>query len=119
MSYEKIGRLLNNIHSSTSNGLVTWDESALNNAYELSFSKYSVRICREGTGLIKGNEVNYHIQIINDEGDTIEDVTDQDLEHVIQNPVYMMKEIHDIARRQVLGVEKALDDILDELAIPF
>ena len=58
------------------------------------------------------------LQLFNEKGELIEEVDDTDFKVGELAPGYpfpFMAEIHAMARRAVMGVNKAIDSILDEL----
>ncbi len=112
MSYKKISVILDRLHKNTMNGDIDWEESIEESLYEVSFSNFTTRIS------YYENIDQYILQIINDEGKVIEGVQHDDLHEFLTDPRGMMKEIYEKARRQVLGVEDALDTILENLDDP-
>ena len=118
MSYKKIGTIIQSLHEKTISGAITWEETEVDGTYQVSFPNYSVRIF----SIKSSTDNDYFIQIINEFGKVLDEVSDIDLKDIIDNPYKLMKEIHNSARRQALGVEDALDAILsnlDDLGIPF
>ncbi len=117
MSYEKVGRLIDSLYNNTKSADITWEESEKDGTYQVSFPKYSVRIFNRFNEH-EYDTKDYFIQIINENGIVIDEVSDIDVKEVIQDAFYKMKEIHDLARRQALGVDEALDAILGNLDEP-
>jgi hypothetical protein len=64
---------------------------------------------------------DYVLTILNSEGTVIEQAADTDFANRLQDALPMMSEMYSAARRQALGVDGAIDDILGELSkrIPF
>jgi len=107
---------------------VTWKETADENTFQVSFPKSSVQICR--------NEDGVQVSLINDEDETVDGFTNYDLRMLINtlrndDPFAFMvdgeyaavgatadavRELYHLARRTALGADKALDDVLSELA---
>lgn len=122
MSYEKIVKLIEVLHYNTKKNKVTWEETERPNSFQASFPNYSVRLIE--VNQLAQQPVDYIIEIINENGDTIESVSDEDVRSVANvvpgaSEAYEnMKETYHIGRRQVLGVEQALDDILGGLEDP-
>lgn len=108
MNNEKITSLINLLYANTKSGKITWEESEIDNVYQVAFPEYSLRICKPN---------NYVIQIINGNGAIIEEFSDEefDTDDTVYEAYRKMKEIHNMARRQVLRIDQALDSILSNL----
>lgn len=125
MSYEKVGKLIDSLYTRTKTGYINWEETERTGVYQVSFPKYSVRLLSQPTRsqAYNGDETqDYIIQIINEYGIVVDEVSDIDVKDIIIDSYKKMKEMHDLARRQALGVDEALDEILrdlDDLDIPF
>jgi hypothetical protein len=59
---------------------------------------------------------DYVLTILNSEGTVIEQAADTDFANRLQDALPMMSEMYSAARRQALGVDGAIDDILGELS---
>lgn len=110
MSYPKIAKLVSALLTQTSNGELNWSQTEISGMFQASFPRYSVRIYPLNN--------DYILQIINELGDIVEEVSDPDLNDVLSNSYQTMGNLHDAARRNAMGVESALDDILNSLG-PF
>ena len=66
MSYEKVGKLIDSLYTSSKHGNITWEESEVDGTYQVSFPKYSVRIFYKTSSPNYGGEgtEDYFIQII-------------------------------------------------------
>jgi hypothetical protein len=122
MSYQKIVDLIKRIRSATSDGDIAWHETERDGVFQASFSNYSTRISKGNSYHDEGVE-QYFLSILNDDGDTIEKVGDEDGRDEKERALLygVMKEIYDTARRQSMGVDKAIDEILREIGdeLPF
>ena len=116
MSYDKAGELVDALYEKTISGQINWEESEVPDAYQVSFPHYSVVIFTKHNE--EHNATDYCLQIINEDGTIIETFCDLDFEGIIPKAYDKLKEIHNVARRQVLGVEEALDTILSNLHRP-
>lgn len=114
MSYQKIVNLTKKIYQKSNDGSITWEATEQKNTYQVSFSDYSVRITKLPSKDFPDSD-DYIIQIINSSGDIVEEMSDIDLKDSWDESFSAMKSIHEVARRQVMGVEQALDSILSEL----
>jgi hypothetical protein len=110
----KYSVLVQRLHQKTLKGGLSWEETALKNAYQTSFSNYTIRI------RLQDHEDNPYIfvSIFNHDGRLIDEFHDESIRDDLQNSYPVMREIYDTARRSALGVEQALDDILDALQEP-
>lgn len=107
MSYSKIATLIKTLLKQTSNGELQWAQTEKTATFQASFPRYSVRIYPQNS--------DYVLQILNDQGDTVEEIADPDLRDVLASPYKTMGDLHDSARRNAMGVETALDEILNFL----
>ena len=122
MSYEKIARLVTALSLKTENHELAWNETEKEGTYETSFPNYSVRISRN-------EKLDYNenlmpiilLELTNQNGEIIEQIDDEDLRNLLQDPYPLMKNMYDTARRQAMGVEDALDAILNIIdpEVPF
>lgn len=115
MSYPKIARLVNVLKSQTESGSLSWSQTEKPDMFQASFPNYSVRIFVKASNPI---EQDYILQIINQLGEIVEEVSDPDLNGFMETPYKVMRDLHDSARRSAMGVENALDDILSWLTPP-
>lgn len=109
MSYPKIAKLVSVLLEQTSNGSLKWAQTEKSETFQASFPRYSIRI------YLHSNQSDYVLQILNELGDIVEEVSDPDLAGVLGSPFQKMRDLHDSARRSAMGVESALDDILNFL----
>ncbi|WP_339541428.1 hypothetical protein [Pseudomonas sp. RA_5y_Pfl1_P24] len=112
MSYPKIAKLVDVLLSQTESGVLRWAATEKSDMFQASFPRYSVRLYPHERNPI---EVDYILQILNELGDIVEEVSDPDLRSVMERPFDVMRRLHDAARRSAMGVETALDDILNFL----
>lgn len=114
MSYQKIANVIKRLAEQTAAGRVEWSEAEDEDAFQTSFPNYSVVISKRQIPEEEYSRTLYLVQIFNAEGKVIEEVTDSDFHHT-DGMFDRMEDMYDTARRSVLGVEKALDEILGEL----
>jgi len=110
MSYPKLAQLVQKLATSTEYGAIDWARTEKPNYFQASLAEYSVRIAL--TNPARGD---YLLQILDPFGDTVEEVTDDQLVQLLPNATAIMKDLYDVARRKVMGVEDALDAILKQL----
>ena len=112
MSYPKIAKLIDVLVTQTENGSLQWAQTETSDMFQASFPRYSVRLYTQQASSI---EVDYVLQILNELGEIVEEVSDPDLKEVMEGSYKVMRRLHDAARRSAMGVESALDEILDFL----
>jgi hypothetical protein len=113
MSYTKLGSLVELLYVNSQSGKIAWEETEQESVYQVSFPEYSVRISHESDNYNRGDEL--FVQIINSDGLVIEEASSEDIGSVLDEAHTKMKNIHDIARRQALGVDEAVDSIVSNL----
>ncbi|SRR5258708_5616135 len=118
MSDDKLATLLVELAKRTRTGSLNWERTAAEGVYQASFPRYTVQLS------VKYNPQgpdDYLVTILDSEGSVIEKVADPDLADRLSDPLELMSKMYSSARRQALGVDRAIDDILGELSkqIPF
>jgi len=86
--------------------------------FQAGFPNYTIKLFAR-TSPLDSSALDYVIRILDAEGETIEEVADTDFDtaELRRNEAYdLMKETYTAARRIAMGVDKALDNILSELA---
>jgi hypothetical protein len=117
MSLEKHGRLIELLLQRTSRGQIDWKPAVQEEAFQVSFKDNSVRISKDE----EQDERWYKLELINNQGSTVDVVTSFELDHEQQTNLHWhlkMRELHDLARRTAFGAEKVLNQILSELRDP-
>lgn len=110
--------LIDSLLAKTEAGKIEWKKTAKPNAFQISFPHYSImlehkeRFQQQEIPIIKTNSSEYIIVILDSEGRGVDFFTDRDLNNEYQE---RLAEIHQQARRQALGADKALDEILNAL----
>ena len=107
MKYQKQIAIVKKLIENTEIGKLTWAEAPTPKIFQVSLPQYTVQIAREPQDTI--------VIIRDSAGETIEKYTSRELarEWPIANSV--MDELYVTVRRKALGVDKALDNILNEL----
>lgn len=117
MVEEKILKIVRHLYATTREGNVAWEKTTSRTAFQTAFPGYTVRIwLREGMEQPDAQDVV--VAVYDAIGTKLEEATDVDLQKIAPEgaQVYsMMLELYDLARRQALGVEKALDTLLSTL----
>lgn len=112
MSYPKIARLIETLLSQTEAGTLQWAQTEKSEVFQASFPRYSIRIYPENSSNL---QPDYFLQILNEVGEIVEVVSDPDLRDVMDMAFTKMQNLYEGARRSAMGVESALDEILDFL----
>lgn len=116
MSYQKIATVIEALSNNTAMQKISWKKTEEDSQFSVSFPNYSAIIAKDVYVDVHGHEcADYSLKITNSDGEIVEEIADDDLREYIHEPWQLMKEMHDTARRQAMGVEKALDDILEQL----
>ena len=121
MAHEKQYKLADAIIEKTAEDKIEWKETFDESAFEASLKEYTIKISMD---VDFNSDVNYLISILNKDGKLIEVFSDEDLDKNGKHDYYCaLRDAYELIRRKTKGIEKALDDILDELKsddeIPF
>jgi hypothetical protein len=108
MASEKMARLLLELVQKTRAGNLNWETTAAEGVYQVWFRRFTVQISQSGT--------DYLLAIRNSEGMLIEEASNPQLSSNIPDAFSEMGELLTNARRQALGVDAALDELLNELS---
>ncbi|MCU1051146.1 hypothetical protein [Stenotrophomonas maltophilia] len=116
MISEKTYELASRIAEMTEKGLIQWKETELEDVFQVSFSSNSVRIWSRPSRS-HPTSFEYVMSIINWSGNVVDEVGDEDPEDLDekQDLYGILKGCHDSARRAALGVDEAIDEIMNEL----
>lgn len=107
MASEKYVQLVNRLLAKTDEGKLEWRETAWPDTMQVSFPNYSITLAETHSD----GELGYVGHILNSEGRTVDSFSDEDL----REGLGQMAELYLKARRQALGGERALDEILSQL----
>jgi hypothetical protein len=122
MGHEKIARLISKLSERTEEGKLNWEQTESQGIFQASFPGYAIRLRKESSES-EYNEVDFDIvlAIFDSQGELIEEVRDTELGEDMERPYFFMSRLYDQARRRAMGVEQALDALLEELDndIPF
>lgn len=107
----KYMQLVKRLIARQSQGKLDWNATEVEGVFQLSFPDYSLRIyerqSRAGTDIV--------IALYNEEGTQIDEFTDVSLHQEWEESYLEMSGLYAEARRVALGVDKALDSLLNEL----
>jgi hypothetical protein len=114
---QKVVELVSRLHKNTQEKKITWTPTFDRNAFDATFPRYNVRIERT----LVEDDVDMVVTISNDQGVDVDRFSDRDLMNDFPekaphgNWFTFMAEIFEMARRQALKAEEAIDAILGEL----
>lgn len=107
--------LLQQLRRRTLEGTLNWEETADDGAYQATFSNYGVRIRTMWNR--EHDSPDYQLELYNSNGHLIEEISSDALHEVDPKAgaYQIMAQMFETARRIAMGVEQALDEILQEL----
>ena len=110
---EKQSALIKKVYERTEAGMLAWTERIGGEGYSISFPEYSINI----NALSGSRGTSYWVDIVNHEGKVIESFSDKSLSEAAWDEDYsdLMRNLYTLARRQALGADEALDDLLEKL----
>lgn len=109
MSDSKIVRIIQGVIRQTNAGKIDWEVTESEDTFQASFPNYSIRLSYTESNMGK----DYWLTIINNEGLVIESVSDVDVKSELEGSYKIMEGLYANARRVALGVDKALDELLN------
>lgn len=116
MAEQKMHVLINTLVEKTNRGELSWDTTDLDDVFQLTFSNNTIRLSL-GRSPSNLSEEAYFINIYDSNGKLIDSINDEDLGDLFSNAFIQLRGLYQNARRTALGVDKAIDDILDELSL--
>jgi hypothetical protein len=114
MALDKMVKVIQLLAERTEAGKIQWEETEASGAFQAAFATYSVRLSKRPSR-DRDEADDIVLQIVNDDGTVVEEVSDVDMHARMENAYRTMKAIYDVARRTALGVEQALDALIGDL----
>ena len=114
MSDEKFAKLIRRLSEKTQGGQLDWEATAQEDTFSVSFANYSVHISYDE----REDNQYFMITIVDSAGNTIDQVDDSNFsssDFSGENPEEFLRSIYSQARKIAMGVDEALDDILEEI----
>jgi hypothetical protein len=108
MAANKLVEMTNLLLANTRAGTVKWEKTSTTGQFQAAFATYAIAI--------RGPSDAPSLYFFNEEGEMVEDFTS--VAAVLTGIVDQLKLLYQLARRQALGADKALDDILNILRTP-
>ena len=93
-------------------GKLSWETTEKVKIFQTAFTDYSVRITERRN---ENGADDIFISVFNEEGDLLEEFSDLSVGSELPRAYETMSRLYESARREALGVDKALDSLLDEL----
>ena len=113
MADEKVVKLVRGLFKQTLAGKVGWETTDREGVFQVSYPNYSIRISIKETA--GGDDI--WLTIINDVGDVVESVSDVTIKGSLSNAFSIMSNIYSEARRVAMGVNAAIDEILNDMGL--
>ena len=120
MTEEKVIALVHMVDARTGAGHLKWEKTATDFEFQTTLSSFVIRIGRFST---REEPDCFVVSLVDKSGTELESISDRALMQmvsktgmILQEGTYtLMERIFTNAKRQALGVDKAIDDILTEL----
>lgn len=109
MSDSKVARIIQGVARQTNAGKIDWEVTESEGTFQASFPNYSIRLSYTEAEM----GLDYWFTIINNEGLVIESVSDVQLRPELDGAFKIMESLYVNSRRVALGVDKALDELLN------
>lgn len=114
---DKITEFFASLYFATIDNSIQWDKTVDDDTFQTSFDNYSVKLI---LWYDPPDTTEYSISIVDTEGKEIARIGPEDIPNNVtfkgKSPYAAFREMYEVARRTALGIEKALDDILQSLA---
>ncbi len=123
MPYEKTVKLISMLEKRTAEGRVEWQETPDEGVFQAAFPGYAVRaLMHRGSGF-PDEGPDYFVQLYNENGVLIEEIRQDDIREGEDARAYaksynLLRSLYEGARRHAMGVEQALDQLLEKLDEP-
>jgi hypothetical protein len=120
--YPKLEKLIRRLHQRTLKGTIHWEETSKPGKFQMAFPGYTINIFTK-PNIENPDAIDYQLQIYNDAGNLVEEVSDIDFDDK-EYGLKLMSEMYETARRIASGTEQAIDTLLLNLGdadddIPF
>lgn len=111
MANDKLHKLIDRLLVKTIAMELKWSETSSQEAFQVSFSSYSVEV--------EHSDNTTYMRIYNSDGKVLDWTSDnvmrRDVSWNSTTAIRKLEELYQLARRQALGVDKALDDLLSAI----
>jgi len=118
----RLASIVEQLLAKSKSGDIEWQRTAKADSFMAPFSKYSVHIRQVRIQSEYPDEelFDYYLEIFNAEGDLLESIVDTDFQPVPRdqfNAYKILGDLYMFARRQALGVDRAIDALLTDLRV--
>ena len=111
----KLWEFIQKLAAKSDTGNVSWERTAEDGIYQVSFPNFTVRTFYRGGG----GDPDYIVQILNEDGSIVEETSDAQLTQMADTSIVgafsLMRKLYEAARRKAMGVDNALDALLEAL----
>jgi hypothetical protein len=107
MSTQKLAELVTRLIRLTDQDRIEWTLGPDERSVMAAFPSYGVSLREHGSDFV--------IDIYNQQGNIIESIRDPEVAPWIPNSFQLMRSMYASARRRALGIDQAIDTLLDEL----
>jgi hypothetical protein len=112
---DKLRSLVDGLLEKTRAGEITWEEYPRDDVFQAALGDHVLTIERQGNIPARPWQSRVKINIYNMGGKVVESFDNTKIENAEQQYGDLMEEIHSLARRQALGADQAISDILERL----
>ena len=113
MISNKIVKLVRRLFQMTQENKLQWVETGREGVYQLAIDDYIVRVAEEKAD--DQSPTKYVLRVCNAKGIVLEQVSDVDISERVHEAGEFMQDLYQRARRIAMGVETALDRIIQRL----
>ncbi len=107
-------RLAQRLLAKTQNGEIGWERTSEDDVFQASFKGYAAQVGTRSAPIGGGvQRIDYIVRVLNEDGEIVDEFADTDIPR--GEALETMRQLHELARRRVLGADQALDAILGQL----
>jgi hypothetical protein len=118
MPDNKLIKMIGLLQRRTDEQKISWEQAVDEDVYQTAFPNYTVQLGYKESSTQFG-DIDYFIRILDEDNKIVEEATDVDLHNELvnedMNTYKVMENLYKSARRQAMGVDKAINSILSEL----
>lgn len=104
---DRLVKLIIKLHERTTRGELHWQQTPEEHAFSASFAKYST--------VVASIPRDFMLRLHGPDGRFLESIRGYDLMGYDQSAARNLEELYEMARREALGVDQAIDDLLAEV----
>lgn len=108
-------QLIDRLHDKTMSGKIEWKKGVKDEAFQTVLRDYTVQLLRQPSRAHPEEDL-FVLRLLDNDGEVVDEFTDEDFgENVKHHAFNLLNATHSRARMKAMGVDKVLDDLLDEL----